>query len=100
MNRTVGIDWLVAGAQPDATLAERVAWIEHLLDWVRARGGADAEGAAAPATRIRFFLQVLERHPDRRIAVSLLLRNTLRELSAVACCAKPACRAPTHSSRN
>ena len=81
---TVGIDWLVAGAQPDATLAERVAWIEHFLEWIRARGGADAEGAAAPATRIRFFLQVLERHPDRRIAVSMLLRNTLRELSAVA----------------
>ena len=80
---TVGIDWLVAGARADATLAERVAWIEHFLAWIRARGGADAEGAAAPATRIRFFLQVLERHPDRRIAVSLLVRNTLRELSAI-----------------
>jgi len=80
---TVGIDWLVAGARPDAALAERVAWIENFLVWVRARGGADAEGAAAPATRIRFFLQVLERHPERRIAVSLLMRNTLRELSAI-----------------
>ena len=80
---TVGIDWLVAGANPDAILAERVAWIEQLLAWIRARGGVDAEGAAAPATRIRFFLQVLERHPDRRIAVSLLARNTLRELSAI-----------------
>jgi len=80
---TVGIDWLVAGANADATLAERVAWIEHLLAWVRARGGVDAEGAAAPATRIRFFLQVLERHPERRMAVSLLVRHTLRELSAI-----------------
>lgn len=80
---TVGIDWLVAGARADATLTERVAWIEQFLAWVRARGGADAEGAAAPATRIRFFLQVLERHPDRKMAVSLLARNTLRELSAI-----------------
>ena len=80
---TVGIDWLVAGARADATLAERVAWIEQFMAWIRARGGADAEGAAAPATRIRFFLQVLERHPDRKIAVSLLVRNTLRELSAI-----------------
>jgi hypothetical protein len=55
----VGIDWLVAGARPDAILAERVAWLEQFMDWVRAGGGADAEGAAAPATRIRFFLQVL-----------------------------------------
>jgi site-specific recombinase len=80
---TVGIDWLVAGARADATLVDRVEWIENFLAWVRARGGGDAEGAAAPATRIRFFLQVLERHPERRIAVSLLVRTTLRELSAI-----------------
>jgi len=84
LNKKVGIDWLVAGARADATLAERVAWLEQFMDWVRAGGGADAEGAAAPATRIRFFLQVLERHPDRRIAVALMLRNTLRELNAIA----------------
>ena len=83
MSASVGIDRLVAGARADATLAEGVAWLEQLLDWIRARGGADAEGAAAPATRIRFFLQVLERHPERRIAVSLVLRNTLRELNAI-----------------
>jgi site-specific recombinase len=83
MSASVGIDRLVAGARADATLAESVAWLEQLLDWIRARGGADAEGAAAPATRIRFFLQVLERHPERRIAVSLVLRNTLRELNAI-----------------
>jgi site-specific recombinase len=81
--RTVGIDWLVAGARADAPLAERVEWVEQLLAWVRARGGADAEGAAAPATRVKFFLQVLERHPDRKTAVSLLLRTTLRELDSV-----------------
>jgi site-specific recombinase len=80
---TVGIDWLVAGADATAPLVHRVAWIEQFLTWVRARGGADAEGAAAPATRIRFFLQVLDRHPDRRIAVAQLVRNTLRELSAI-----------------
>jgi len=83
MSVSVGIDRLVAGARADATLAESVAWLEQLLDWIRARGGADAEGAAAPATRIRFFLQVLERHPDRRIAVSLVLRSTLRALNAI-----------------
>ncbi len=81
---TVGIDWLVSGARADAPLADRVAWMEQCMKWVRARGGVDAEGAAAPATRIRFFLQVLERHPERKLAVSLLLRATLRELRAIA----------------
>ncbi|HQR12005.1 MAG TPA: recombinase [Casimicrobiaceae bacterium] len=80
---TVGIDRLVSGARADAPLAERVAWMEQCMAWVRARGGADAEGAAAPATRIRFLLQVLERHPERKLEVSLLLRGALRELSAI-----------------
>ncbi len=80
---TVGIDWLVSGARADAPLVDRVRWMEQCMTWVRARGGADAEGAAAPVTRIRFFLQVLERHPERKLAVSLLLRGTLRELRAI-----------------
>jgi site-specific recombinase len=80
---TVGIDWLVAGARPDAPIADRVAWIEQFMFWIHARGGADAEGAAAPATRLRFFLQVLDRHPDHKTAVAQLVRGTLGELDAV-----------------
>ena len=31
---TVGIDWLVSGADAEGPLAERVAWIEQVLAWV------------------------------------------------------------------
>jgi len=79
----VGLDWLVTGARADAPLAERVAWLEHLFSWVRSHGGDAGEGAATPATRIRFFLQVLERHPDQRVEVARLLRETLREMDAI-----------------
>ncbi len=87
----VGIDWLVAGARGDAPLAEQVEWLEHFCGWLRAGRGSDGvdgeadgnERGASPATRLRFFLGVLERHPDRRVAVGQLLRATMREMDGI-----------------
>jgi site-specific recombinase len=79
----VGIDWLVAGARADAPLADRVAWLEQLVAWVRGRGRAAMVDGPSPATRLRFFLQVLERHPEHRADVARLVRETLREMDAV-----------------
>jgi site-specific recombinase len=89
----VGIDWLVAGARGDAPLAEQVEWLEQFCGWLRAgrgsgsvavEGEADGNGrGASPATRLRFFLGVLERHPDRRVAVGQLLRATMREMDGI-----------------
>jgi site-specific recombinase len=79
----VGIDWLIAGARADAALADRVAWLEQLVAWIRGRGRSAALDAPSPATRLRFFLQVLERHPAYRADVGRLVRETLREMDAV-----------------
>jgi site-specific recombinase len=78
---SVGIDWLIAGARADAPLADREAWLARLVQWLHA--GRTTEGAHAPETRLRLFLQVLERHPQPRLEAAGVLRNTLRELSAV-----------------
>ena len=80
---TVGIDWLIAGANPEAPLAERTEWLVNLATWVRSRTAADSGGAVSPATRVRFFLQVLERHPDRQTAVGALVRTTLRDMDTI-----------------
>jgi len=87
---TVGIDWLVAGARGDAPLADQVEWLEHFCSWLRAgrpgEAASDKEAAergASPATRLRFFLGVLERHPERRAAVAQLLRATLRAMDGI-----------------
>jgi len=80
---TAGIDWVVAGARPAASLAERLQWLAHAIAWVRGEGAADEGGAAAtPAVRIRFLLQVLDRNPARRLEVATVLRRTLAELDA------------------
>jgi site-specific recombinase len=76
---TVGLDWVVTGARADAPLAERLEWVEHLFTWIRAHSGE-----SAPATRLKFLLQVLERNPDHKRAVGTTLRATFRELSALA----------------
>ena len=76
---SVGLDWLVTGAAPEAPLPERLAWLEAVVAWIRTRG----EGAT-PETRLRFLLQVLQRNPDSRQKVARTLRATLAELSSVA----------------
>ncbi len=77
-----GLDWLVAGARAGAPLAERTAWLERVVGWVRSRAD-DGESGITPATRMRFLLQVLGRHPERRAEVAELLRITLHEMDAV-----------------
>jgi site-specific recombinase len=75
----VGLDWIVSGARADAPLADRLEWVEHLAVWVRTR-----TGDATPATRLKFFLQILDRNPDRKRDVAALMRATFGELSGLA----------------
>jgi site-specific recombinase len=75
---SVGIDWVVAGARADSPLDERLEWVEHFATWVRTRSGD-----TTPATKLRFFLQVLERNEERKRDVAALLRSTFGELSAL-----------------
>ena len=56
---TVGIDWLVSGADADASLTHRVAWIEQFLTWVRARGGADAVGRMTTSSVVTSIFMII-----------------------------------------
>lgn len=79
---TIGVDWLVSGARADAPLAERTEWLEQAAAWIRI-GHLAGEGSPTPATRVRFLLQVLDRHPDRRAEIARLLRDTLRDMDGI-----------------
>ena len=68
------LDALLTHARPDQSLAERVAWVEDLLAWVRRDG---------PATRMRLLMQMLERQPEARARVGQTLRSIVRDTQAL-----------------
>jgi site-specific recombinase len=68
------LDALLAHAYPDKSLAERVEWAEDLCEWVR---------RDEPATRLKLFLQMLERQPEARERVAQTLRSLVRETQAL-----------------
>jgi site-specific recombinase len=68
------LDALLAHADPSQPLAERVAWVEDLLTWVR---------RDAPAQRVKLLLQILERQPEARTRVGQALRSIVRDTQAL-----------------
>ena len=91
------LDYLLAHADPSAPLPDRVEWLIELLRWVRLhRPPADAErdhgGTAATengsrrdpvlrvrVARVRFLLQLVDRHPEWKSALANTLRSVLRD---------------------
>lgn len=75
----VGLDSLLARANPDASAEHRLAWLRDVAAWLRA-GSRDDEGAREgrpQAVRMRHLLGVLDRQPEVRTAFAATLRATL-----------------------
>ena len=68
------LDALLAHAHPEQSLAERVDWAEDLFEWVR---------RDVPATRLKLFLQLLERQPEARERIAKTLRSLVRDTQAL-----------------
>lgn len=65
------LPYILARANPSASLAERVEFCERLMDWVRYTGG----GKTTPHARIRFLLQLLERKPEWKKSSAAVIRS-------------------------
>lgn len=87
-NASLQLDAILAAADPEAPLAERNVWLIELAFWIRRDGGlgadADGEEDGAPRrypehVRLRYLLQVLERHPDWAARFARTVRSLLRE---------------------
>ena len=72
--RRPALDALLAQAQPGQPLAERVAWLEDLLAWLRRE---------VPVTRLRLLFQLLERQPEARLRLAQTLRSIVRDTEAL-----------------
>lgn len=68
------LDALLANADPSGPLAERVAWAEDLVAWVRRR---------TPQTSLRLLLQILDRQPEVQLRVSQTFRSLVRDTEAL-----------------
>jgi hypothetical protein len=86
-----GIHWdltaLLNAAHAPGSRVERHLWLVHLLEWLRHEGGETPRANRHrqhpwPVRRLRHLLNVLDRHPEHRLRVSTLLRDTLAGLDA------------------
>jgi site-specific recombinase len=83
----VALDYLLEHADPSAPLPERVAWLTELTRWIRVHRPptSDTEDALPDSVlrvqvaRIRFLLQLLDRHPEWKTRVAQTLRSVLRD---------------------
>jgi len=80
------LDAVLSSADPSASLGTRVAWIEELLAWIRvpvAPSKTRTKSQRIQAVRVRFLLQVLDRHPVWKTNVSNIFTTTLLETDAL-----------------
>jgi site-specific recombinase len=68
------LDALLANALPSQSLAERVAWAQDLLTWMRRDD---------PGKRLRLLLQILERQPEAHQRVAHTFRSIVRDTEAL-----------------
>jgi site-specific recombinase len=74
LGRRPALDALLAHADPEQSLADRVAWAEDLLDWMRRR---------SPEKRLRLLLQILDRQPEARLRVAQTFRSLVSDTCAL-----------------
>ena len=88
----IGLDALLAQANPKDPFAERLRWLAKLCRWVASprRLRATEEGEPRPdlsrpsqATRLVFLLNVLDRHPEWKASVARTVRAILAEMDAL-----------------
>ncbi len=78
MGEKYDLSFILARAKPDASLGDRIEWLEQLVDWIRYTGG----GQSSPVTRIRFLFQILERNPEWKKKSGTVIRSVFLEPNA------------------
>lgn len=72
------MDVLLSAARDQRQLEDRLHWLVRLLQWVRYEGAVEA-----PLIRLRYLLMVLDRNPQWKSEVALILRTVVREVSGL-----------------
>jgi site-specific recombinase len=84
----VELDYLLANAEPEAPLVDRVEWLVEVFRWMRVPGalvvaGLDYQSGQIQATRVRYLLLILEKNLEWKKSVARTLRSILRDTQAL-----------------
>lgn len=86
-SRRRDLAYVLSQAEPEAPLADRIAWLESLVGWIGSstvhKHEFDADRGHLQTVRVRFILHLLERNPEWKTGVSATLRSILAETSAL-----------------
>lgn len=81
------LDVLLSAAKDQRQLEDQLQWLVQLLQWVRYEGAVDShlekETGRLPVARLRFLLMVLERNPEWKKNVAMILRTVVHEVSGL-----------------
>src|SRR4026209_1441724 len=65
------LPYILEQANPKAKLADKMMWLENLMEWIRSdtefQHDFDAATGQLHTVRVRFLLQLLERNPHWKI---------------------------------
>ncbi|MES2965037.1 MAG: hypothetical protein V4760_14220, partial [Bdellovibrionota bacterium] len=72
---------ILEAANPSAPLAERIAWMTHLIEWLRKKTLVE-ENADQRMVRVRFLVQLLDRQPEWKAKAGAVIVSILRDSEA------------------
>lgn len=83
----IGLDAILSQASSEGPLDQRLEWLIDLFQWLKSPGRIniakdDYKTGHIQATRIRYLLIMIEKHPEWRIPVSATLRSILCDTNA------------------
>lgn len=87
LSRRAYIDQILAACNPKASLQERLEWLVDFLTWLRTpiktKNAQEPDMGTGPLARLRFTIQLLNRHDEIRGRLAAVIRSLLDEMDAV-----------------
>lgn len=81
------LDVLLSSAKSQKHLEDKLQWLVKLMQWIRYEGAVDAhiekETGRLPFARLRFLLLVLDRNPQWKKDVAVILRTVVNKVSGL-----------------
>lgn len=82
-NKKTSLDLILAEADKESPLDERIEWIQKLIKWIRSTDLFEMEPEKVPAIKIKYLFMVLDRNPEFKSNLQTIFTVTLQELTSI-----------------